>query len=198
MADLALERRDVLASMLEQRGDALIVCGLGSPVWDVAALDHRGENFYVWGGMGCASVMGLGLALAQPDRKVWVVTGDGEALMGVGTLATIGGKRPANLAVIVFDNEHYAETGMQQTHTGMGTDLAAMAKAAGIPTTMDVRTNDQVAELTTALSSGPMPLFANVKITNDQPERILPPRDGVHLKNAFRIAVLGEKEAMYP
>src|SRR5688572_21323681 len=126
-----LERRDAVAALLANRGDALVVTGLGSPTWDVAATSESPLNFYLWGAMGGAAMIGLGLALAQPSRRVIVITGDGELLMGLGSLATIGVAQPKNLAVIVIDNEHYGETGMQPTHTRYGVDIPAMARAAG-------------------------------------------------------------------
>ena len=110
MSDLKLNRSDVMKRIMDVRNNALVITGLGSPVWDLAASDHRPENFYSWGGMGCAISMGLGCALAQSDKKVWVITGDGEALMGLGSLATVAAQRPTNLAIIVLDNEHYGRT----------------------------------------------------------------------------------------
>jgi len=198
MSTPSLIRGEVMERLMQERGDALVVAGLGSPVWDLAASDHRPENFYLWGGMGCAVAMGLGCALAQPDRKVWVVTGDGEMLMGVGSFATIATQRPSNLAVIVLDNEHYGETGMQFTHTSHATDLAAMAAGAGVPTTMTVTNQSEVDDLARALNPAPLPLVAVVKVQASKPKPVLPPRDGVYLKNRFRQAVLGATDAVQP
>jgi thiamine pyrophosphate-dependent acetolactate synthase large subunit-like protein len=198
MPEPKLRRRAVLTRLLKDRGDALVIAGLGTPVWDMAALDHRPENFYVWGGMGGSVVIGLGLAIAQPSRRVWVVTGDGEALMAVGSFATAAARRPSNLAVLVFDNEHYGETGMQATHTGTVTDLAAMAKGAGFPTSMMVRTEAEVDALAKALAGGVHPLFANIKVSAEKDETVQPPRDGSYWKNRFRMAVLGETQALHP
>ena len=127
---ITLERRAAVAAILKPRGDALVVAGLGSPAWDAAAAGDHPLNFYLWGAMGGAAMIGLGLALAQPRRRVLVITGDGEMLMGLGSLATIGVQQPRNLALVVLDNEHYGETGMQETHTRRGIDLAGVAKAA--------------------------------------------------------------------
>ena len=195
-----LERRHAMGALLKVRGDALTVAGLGSPVWDLAALDHRAENFYVWGGMGGAVAIGLGLAIAQPDRKVWVVTGDGEMLMGVGSLASVAMQRPANLAILCFDNEHYGETGGQRSHTGSGVDLSAMAAGAGIPHTATVTDDAGLADLAEALKgeTSPWPLFATIKVTADNPPRVQPPRDGAFLKTRFRQAVLGNRAALHP
>jgi thiamine pyrophosphate-dependent acetolactate synthase large subunit-like protein len=196
--DGKLARRAVLKRLMRDRGDALVIAGLGTPVWDLAAIDHRPQNFYVWGGMGGAASMGLGLAIAQPDRKVWVISGDGESLMGVGSLATIAARRPANLAVLVFDNEHYGETGMQATHTGQGVDLAGMAASAGFASTMRVTGAGDVEPLAKALAGGGYPLFANIKVSAQKDQIIMPPRDGSYWKHRFRVALLGEEAATHP
>src|SRR5215469_2147092 len=122
-----LSRRSAVAQILADRRDTLVVTGLGSPTYDVAAAGDHPLNFYLWGAMGSAATMGLGLALAQPRRRVLVITGDGELLMGLGALATIAAKQPANLAIAVIDNERYGETGMQASHTGVGVDLGEIA-----------------------------------------------------------------------
>src|SRR5918992_3348360 len=121
-----LDRREVVKAILDRRNDTLVVTGLGSSCYDAGVYDHP-NTFYLWGAMGAAAMVGLGLALAQPARRVLVVTGDGEMLMGLGSLATIGAHQPANLTVVVIDNERYGETGMQSTHTAHGVDLSAVA-----------------------------------------------------------------------
>ena len=198
MSNNKLFRRDVVKKLMTARGDALCVSGLGSPTWDLAAIDHRPENFYIWGGMGGAAPTGLGLALAQPDRTVWVLTGDGEQLMGVGSFSTIALQQPKNLAIIVLDNEHYGETGMQTAPTGRGTDLAAMAAGAGISNTMTVRDEAELDELVSILKEGRFPLVAVIKIDVATGDTIMPPRDGKFVKNTFRSAVLGPDEALHP
>jgi thiamine pyrophosphate-dependent acetolactate synthase large subunit-like protein len=189
-----LDRREVAARILEKRGNALVVAGLGAPCWDItaAAGDHP-LNFVTWGGMGGAAMIGLGIALAQPRRRVLVITGDGEMLMGLGSLATIGVQQPRNLAVIVMDNERYGETGMQLTHTRFGVDLAAIAKASGFRAAGTVYTSAQLAAWLPKLHRQPGPVFATVKVTTAPSPMILPPRDGAHLKNRFREALLGTK-----
>ena len=127
-----LDRRAVMSALLDARGDSLIVTGLGSSCYDAGTADHP-NTFYLWGGMGAAAMMGLGLALAQPTRRVVVVTGDGEMLMAMGAFATIGAKSPKNLSIVVIDNEHYSETGMQPTHTGRGVDLSGIAEYLQFP-----------------------------------------------------------------
>src|SRR6266545_34619 len=131
LSGAGLDRRKVVDALLERRGELLVVAGLGSAAWDCTAAGDHPLTFPLWGAMGSACMIGLGLALAQPKRRVLVVTGDGEMLMGLGSLATIGVQRPGNLAVVVLDNERYGETGMQPTHTGRGVDLAGVARAAG-------------------------------------------------------------------
>ena len=135
----SLDRREVVARLLARRESLLVVTGLGSPTYDVhAAGDHDG-NFYLWGAMGSAALIGLGLAQAQPDRRVVVITGDGEQLMGLGGLATIAVSNPDNLVVVVIDNDHFGETGMQTSHTGHGLDLASVAQSCGFAETRTVR-----------------------------------------------------------
>jgi len=118
-----LHRRELVQRMLAERGDMLVISGLGNPSWDLAAAGDNDLNFYDLGAMGSAAALGLGLALAQPSRRVLVITGDGELLMGIGTLATITGPQPKNLAIAVLDNEAYGETGLQPTHTAHGVRL---------------------------------------------------------------------------
>jgi thiamine pyrophosphate-dependent acetolactate synthase large subunit-like protein len=185
--DGTLDRRAVVARLLRDRDGLLVVTGLGSPSYDVhAAGDHDG-NYYLWGAMGAAALVGLGLAQAQPDRTVMVVTGDGEQLMGLGGLATIAIAAPANLVIAVLDNGHYGETGMQRSHTGRGLDLASIARAAGFVeaiTVTDPAGVDRVAQSIHEPASGPR-LYV-VKIKAENLPRSLPPRDGVHLKNRLR------------
>jgi thiamine pyrophosphate-dependent acetolactate synthase large subunit-like protein len=186
-----LDRRKVAAEILKRRGNALVVAGLGAPCWDTAAAGDNPLNFYTWGGMGGAAMIGLGLALAQPKHRVLVITGDGEILMGLGSLATIGVQRPRNLAVIVMDNEHYGETGMQATHTRLGVDLAGMAKAAGFQGSGTIYTQAQLAAWLPRLYRQPGPVFAAVKVTAERAPLVLPIRDGPTLKQRFREALLG-------
>lgn len=188
-----LERRGVVRTLLAERGDLLVIAGLGAPAWDATDAGDHPLTFPLWGGMGGATAIGLGLALAQPDRRVLVLTGDGELLMGMGSLATVGVQRPRNLAVVVLDNEHYGETGMQSSHTAFGVDLAATARACGFASSAMITALDQVAALRTAIHKDEGPLFAQIKINADKLPLVLPPRDGTHLKNRFREALLGPK-----
>ena len=191
-----LERRRVVADILSRRGDALVVTGLGSTTWDAAAAGDHPGNFYVWGGMGGAAMIGLGLAIAQPSRRVLVITGDGEMLMGLGSFATIAVQRPSNLALLVMDNEHYGETGMQHTHTHHGVDLAGMAAAAGFASSVNVRDQGEMDAVRAALYDDPGPIFVNVKVVCERAPNVLPPRDGTFLKHRFRQWLLGDAEAL--
>ena len=188
-----LERRTVVKALLADRGGLLVVAGLGAPAWDATDAGDNPLTFPLWGGMGGATAIGLGLALAQPDRRVLVLTGDGELLMGMGSLATVGVQQPRNLSVVVLDNEHYGETGMQPSHTAFGVDLAAAAKACGFASSSMIANMDQVAALRAAIHEAGGPLFAQIKIAADKLPLVLPPRDGTHLKNRFREALLGSK-----
>lgn len=187
----ALERRAAMATLLANRKDDLLVIpGLGSTCWDLAAAGDNDRNFYLWGAMGGAAMIGLGLALAQPDKRVLVVTGDGEMLMGMGALATIGIKQPQNLAVVVFDNGHYGETGMQPSHTNKGgVDLLGVARSCGIGTCLDVTDEAALADLAARLKERDGPLFARLAIAIADPPRVLPERDGTVLKTRFRAAI---------
>ena len=182
-----LERRNVVSALLREREDVLVVTGLGSPSYDVHAAGDRDDNYYLWGAMGGAALVGLGLAQSQPRKRVRVITGDGEQLMAFGSLATIAVARPRNLDIVVLDNHHYGETGMQTSHTGHGIDLSKVAEACGFAETSVSRTADDVERLAARLSAraaGPR-LFV-VKISAENPARSLPPRDAVHIKNRFR------------
>ncbi|HEX7811212.1 MAG TPA: thiamine pyrophosphate-dependent enzyme [Burkholderiales bacterium] len=185
------DRRKVVNALLAERGDLLVVAGLGAPAWDATAAGDHPLTFPLWGGMGGAASIGLGLALAQPKRRVLVLTGDGEMLMGLGSLATIGVQRPRNLSVVVLDNEHYGETGMQPSHTRFGVDLAAAAKACGFVTASELTTLTGVVKLRGEIHKADGPLFAQIKISPDKLPLVLPPRDGTELKNRFREALLG-------
>jgi len=185
-----LKRREVVAQINQIRGDALMVTGLGSSSYDLHAAGDDDRNFYLWGAMGGAAMTGLGIAMAQPDKQVIVLTGDGEMLMGLGALATIGVQQPANLSVIVLDNGHYGETGMQASHTQSGVDLPAIARASGIANTLMVENAGDLEQLcrqiTDQAKGAVSPLFACIKIATDSPPRSLPILDGVALKNRFR------------
>ena len=184
-----LERRQFVARLLTDRGGLLVVSGLGSPTYDVAACGDHPLNFYLWGAMGSAAMVGLGLALAQPDRAVAVITGDGEMLMGLGSLATIGVKQPKNLSIVVLDNAHYGETGMQPSHTKAGIDLVAMAKACRFANAGLITDIKPAAEVRNLLHSGNGPTFVQAAVNTDDLPRVLPVRDGHQIKHRFMRAL---------
>ena len=190
---IVLERRSAVARLLEKRGNALVVTGLGSPTWDVTAVSDSPLNFYMWGAMGGAAMVGLGLALAQPQRRVVVITGDGELLMGLGSLATIGASRVSNLAIAVLDNEHYGETGMQASHTALGVDLAGIAAASQFRSTATIYTGEELAAWVPRVYDEPGPLLGVIKVETNQPALRVPVRDGSYIKTRFREALLGDK-----
>lgn len=187
-----LRRREVVNLLLADRGDMLVISGLGAPAWDITAAGDHPNNFPLWGAMGGAATIGLGLALAQPRRRVMVITGDGEMLMGMSSLATVGAQQPRNLAIVVLDNERYGETGQQKTHTGLGTDLAGVARATGFAGAVQVRTKAELESFRSGLWKSKGPAFAQIKVDPEKLPLVLPPREASYLKNRFRISVLGE------
>ncbi len=202
-----LDRRALVAGILDRRGDAAVVAGLGSPAWDCHAVGDSPLNFYFWGAMGGAAMLGLGVALARPARRVLVVTGDAELLMGVGSLATIAAQAPSNLALLVLDNEAFGETGRQAGLTGKSTDIAAMARGAGIETAFTVGGgaddgaddgSDDGAEgtdfdaLAGTLFEEEGPVLCVAKVALSAEAGSYPPRDGVLLQARFRAALAGD------
>jgi thiamine pyrophosphate-dependent acetolactate synthase large subunit-like protein len=182
-----LARREAVAALLQHRGDALVVSGLGSPTYDVHAAGDQDENYYLWGAMGGAALVGLGLAQAQPDKRVLVITGDGEQLMAFGSLATIAVAHPRNLTVVVIDNHHFGETGMQMSHTGHGIDFAKVAGSCGFAATATLRTRAEVEKLAKTLAKPAKgPRLYVIKVAAENPPRSLPSRDAVFIKNRFR------------
>jgi len=193
-AEYPLHRRAVVARLLGGRDDLLVIAGLGAPAWDVtAAAGDRALTFPLWGAMGGAAMVGLGLALAQPERRVVVVTGDGEMLMGLGALATIAARQPANLAIVVLDNERYGETGMQPTHTAGPTDLAAVAVGAGLPVAIEVFDEADLEAALPRIVAEPGPVFVNIKVRAEALPLVMPQKDGATLKDRFRGALLGAR-----
>jgi len=186
-----LNRRAVVARILRDRGEARAITSLGNPTFDVAAAGDGPQNFYLWGAMGGAVMVGLGLALAQPDKRVIVFVGDGEMMMGLGSLATAAVHRAKNLSVVVIDNEHYAETGMQPAHAGRGVDIAGVAKATGFAEARTVRTDAELESAIEQLFFAEGPVLATVKVGTDPVPTCLPPRDGPYLRSRFREALLG-------
>ncbi len=185
MGALMLDRREFVRRLLIDRGDLLVVSGLGSATYDVAAAGDHSLNFYLWGAMGGTAMIGLGLALARPDKRVAVLTGDGDMLMGLGSLATIGVKQSNNLAIVVLDNAHYGETGMQASHTQSGIDLVATALACRFKQARAVSRLEQVAAVRKLLHFGEGPILINARISDEEAPRVLPLRDGHAIKQRF-------------
>lgn len=177
-----LARRSAIARILADRGDMLVVTGLGSSTYDCAAAGDHPLNFYLWGAMGSAVTVGLGLALAQPKHRVLVITGDGEMLMGLGALATVAVKRPENLAILVIDNEHYGETGMQRTHTSSAVDLAGAALACGFRCSATVRQMRELDDAVPTLQAAKGPILVVLKVSATRDPLVLPPWDGAFLR----------------
>jgi len=184
-----LDRRLAVARLMEQCADVMVIAGLGSPGYDLFAAGDRDLNFYLWGAMGGAAAMGLGLALAQPKRAVLVLTGDGEQLMGIGALATIGVQKPKNLTIVVLDNGRYGETGMQRSHTALGVSLTGVAAACGFDWTVDITEERAIGPLAARLKAMQGCGLACIRVKADEVPRALPARDGSHLKNRFRAAL---------
>jgi len=170
-----------------------VVASLGHPAYDLFAAGDRPENFYTWGSMGLASSIGLGLALARRELRVFVVDGDGSLLMNLGSLATIGWTRPANLVLVVWDNELYGTTGGQQTATANGADLEAAARALGSAAAVTVRTEVEfdAAVARARVEDGPWVIVA--KVAESAPT-VKPPLDCVFIKQRF-MAAIGNAEA---
>jgi thiamine pyrophosphate-dependent acetolactate synthase large subunit-like protein len=185
-----LERRSVVSALLAGRKEAIVVGGLGASTYDIAAAGDHERNFYLWGAMGGAVMIGLGVALAQPKLPVVVITGDGEMLMGMGSLATVGLQKPGNLTIIVLDNEVYGETGGQASHTASTVELVGVAKACGIPDARTIATMADIEAFAASLqdvSHGPR--FASIKIDSANLERVLASRDGSFIVTRIRGAL---------
>ncbi|MDO8973995.1 thiamine pyrophosphate-dependent enzyme [Reyranella sp.] len=202
MSKATLQRRPLVKQLLDGADDnLLVIAGLGSSNWDITAAGDRPLNMPLWGSMGAPVGMGLGLALAQPTKRVLVITGDGDMLMSLGSLATVATQMPENLAIVVLDNEKFGETGNQATHTsprnngptdsGAGTDLAMIARGCGIADATTVRESSEVAELVKDVRTKKGPVFRLVKVMVEKLEFVMPPQDGAHLKDRFRQALLG-------
>lgn len=188
-----LHRRDLVKELVKGRDkNTLFLSGLGSPCWDLNNAGDAPENFYIWGAMGGAAMIGYGVARAQPDKRVIVLTGDGEMLMGMGAFASIANYPVRNLAIVVLDNGRFGETGGQKTHTATGvTDLAGIAKASGIATTATITQESEIAKLKELAFKTPGPVVAVAKVQYEKLKFVLPANSGSYLKDRFRNAILG-------
>ena len=189
----ALDRRAIVAKLLADRGeDLLVIPGLGQCAYDCFAAGDDPRTFYLWGAMGGAVPMGIGLAVAQPEKRVLVITGDGELLMGLGSLTAAAAEGLPNMAIAVIDNERYGETGQQQTVTGRGADLTAIAAASGFGTIKLVTEEADIDAGVDLCRNATGPVLVTFKVSADPLPMVLPPKDGAYLKSRFREAVVGK------
>jgi thiamine pyrophosphate-dependent acetolactate synthase large subunit-like protein len=192
-AAITLKRRDVVARILGRRGDAAVITGIGNAVHDVASCGDDARNMYLAGIMGGASMVAFGVALAQPGRRVLVITGDGELLAGIGSLVTIGVEKPKNLAIVVLDNQAYGATGNQKTHTAAGVDLAGIAAASGFARSALITDAAGLEPALADIHDRPGPYFAVVKVGTETGPRLEVPRDGTYVSRRFRAALTGRE-----
>ncbi len=189
-----LDRCDAVPKLIGNPTDFLIITGLAGTAKDIAHLCEPHPNYYACAGvMGGATAMGLGLALAQPSRQVLVVTGDGELLMNVGSLATVSIMSPPNLAIICVDNGHYGETGYQKSHTSLGVDLAAIAAGSGIPQVRTITQEADIAEAAALIRQTGAPSFVLLKVKPTDPPKVRRSMDAAWTKHRFRDALLGTR-----
>ncbi|USG62574.1 thiamine pyrophosphate-dependent enzyme [Sneathiella marina] len=192
MGKVLLKRRDVVAELLKDRGDTIVVTGLGSPSYDVMAAGDHDLNYYLWGAMGGAAMVGLGLAKSRPDHNVLVITGDGEMLMAMGAFATIAVQAPKNLTIAILDNGYYGETGMQLSHSGRGVELDRVAASVKFDWAARITDMAEVKDLRRRVHARNALNCAAISIDAEEVERVLPSRDGVYIKNRVK-AALGQK-----
>ena len=172
---MSVDRAEALEALRAALTDELVVAGLGNPSYDLFNAGDRPEHLYLWGGMGLAPSIGLGVALAAPSRRVIAMEGDGGVLMNLGALATIGRLAPANLAVIVWDNGVFDLTGAQATATGDGAaDLAGVAAACGIASVRSVASPAEFAEAIPSLLAGEGPVVVVVATGPTPRDRVKP------------------------
>ena len=184
-----LLRRPLVSKVLERRSRELVITGLGAPTYDVAAAGGHDRDFYFWGAMGLAAVSGLGLAMARPGDRVIVVTGDGDMMMGIGSLATIARVAPENLAILVLDNASFGETGEQPSLTAGPADLAAMARGAGIPSVFEIRREEDIPAASAALYGDAGPVVCVARVARGEDPKVLPNWDGPSQVSDFQAAL---------
>ncbi len=192
--DAVLDRREVLDKLFPATEGMLFVSGLAGPARDAAHLTDDGDNMFTMAGtMGAAVPMGLGIALAAPEAPVAVITGDGELLMKIGSLATVATMAPGNLTIVVLDNGRHGETGGQRGHTSYRTDLAKMAEGAGIASVMVLERDDQMAAAASFVAEAPGPRFLHVRVTDGPPHPYKRDFDLAYRRVRFRDAYLGTR-----
>jgi phosphonopyruvate decarboxylase len=188
-----LDRRQAVPALIGRHEDFLIVAGLAGTAFEVAAMAgaQAPHVFALGGAMGAAVAMGLGLALARPDKQVLVATGDGELLMNVGALATVGILKPPNLRILCVDNGHYGETGYQRSHTSLGVDLEQMAIGAGIKSTMTVEHQSEIAAGARMLRESNGTCFVLLRVSTEDADKSKLSFDAPAARLRFRQALLG-------
>ena len=189
MSEIPLNRRNVVEELLRDRSDLLVVAGLGSSTYDLMAAGDHSLNYYLWGAMGGAAMIGLGLAKTSPQRSILVITGDGEMLMGMGSFATIAVQKPKNLSIVILDNGHYGETGMQLSHSGRGVHLERVAESVGFEKSHRITSMAEVTDLRRQIHENSAMQCAAITVDSADIEKVLPSRDGVHIKNRFKQAL---------
>lgn len=188
-----LDRREAVPALIGNHKDFLLVAGLAGTAKDLASLTQDGPNYFgLAGAMGAAVSIGLGLALAQPDKRVLVATGDGELLMNVGALATVGILNPPNLSILCVDNGHYGETGYQQSHTSLGVDLEQMAIGAGIKSTCTIDKPDGIAAGARMLRESNGTSFVLLRVKPEDPPKFKRNMDIGASRVRFRLNLLGQ------
>jgi thiamine pyrophosphate-dependent acetolactate synthase large subunit-like protein len=186
----AIERAGFVKRLLTGCGNTAVICGLGTPQSNVASAEDRLLNFYLIGAMGSAAAVGLGVAMAQPQRPVLVVTGDGELMMNSGILATIAVQAPKNLSIVVLDNEQFGETGMQPSHTAHGVDIAGIARACGFLNTATIHSDDEAGDFIGRSRGMNGPFLGVVKVRAGKHPNFHPVKSGVEMKIRFSRAML--------
>src|ERR1051326_3156570 len=193
-AGFVLDRREAVPKLIGRHQDFLFVTGLAGTARDIAALTGDGAHIYTMAGaMGGACMIGLGLALARPDKRVLVATGDGELLMNIGALATIAVLNPANLAILCVDNGHYGETGYQKSHTSLGVDLEKIAVGSGIKRTRTISPEAALAAGGRMRRERNGPAFVVLRVKPDDPPPFKRNLDPASCRERFRGALLGAK-----
>ncbi len=189
-----LDRRDVLATLFPSTEDILFITGLAGSARDAAGLTEDADNLFTMAGtMGAAVSMGLGVALSAPDKQVAVITGDGELLMNIGSLATVATMAPGNLSIVCIDNGCHGETGGQTGHTSGRTDLSLMAEGAGLSSVMVVESLDQMEAAAKFFIDAPAPRFLQVRVTDGPPTDFKRNMNPAQCRTRFRNAYLGSR-----
>ncbi|GGI27604.1 thiamine pyrophosphate-binding protein (plasmid) [Bradyrhizobium sp. CCBAU 53351] len=185
-----LDRREAVPALVGGHKEFLFIAGLAGTARDVTSLVNDGPSAYGLGGaMGAATMMGLGLALARPDRTVIAFCGDGELLMNVGSLATIGVRNPPNLRIVCVDNGHYGETGYQRSHTSLGVDLEKIAVGSGIRRTLTIGTAAELPKGSKLLRESEDAVFILMRVKPTDPPKFKRTLDPAVCRVRFKAAL---------